>query len=118
MTKGHAPVALEADGPASPPRHNGELVFREPWESRAFGMAVALHRGGHFEWEEFRAALIEEIRSWEARHPDGEGWSYYACWLRALETLLEGKGLCESSRVDERSRRLAARPVGHDHLGS
>ena len=36
---------LEIDGPAAPPRDNGELVFAEPWESRAFGLAVTLHDG-------------------------------------------------------------------------
>ncbi|MFD9651474.1 hypothetical protein [Streptomyces mirabilis] len=27
---------LDIEGPAAPPRSNGELVFAEPWESRAF----------------------------------------------------------------------------------
>ena len=31
---------LDLAGPAAPPRDNGELVFAQPWESRAFGMAV------------------------------------------------------------------------------
>ena len=29
---------LDVDGPAAPPRSNGELVFAEPWEGRAFGL--------------------------------------------------------------------------------
>ena len=37
---------LDIEGPAAPPRSNGELVFAEPWESRAFGMAVTLYEAG------------------------------------------------------------------------
>ena len=52
---------LPTEGPEAPPRRNGELVFEAPWESRAFGMAVALCEQGLFEWEEFRRCLIAEI---------------------------------------------------------
>lgn len=31
---------LDVDGPAAPPRANGELVFAEPWESRAWLAAL------------------------------------------------------------------------------
>jgi hypothetical protein len=33
---------LDSVGPATPPRDNGELVFAAPWESQAFGLALAL----------------------------------------------------------------------------
>ena len=48
---------LDVEGPAAPPRSNGELVFSEPWESRAFGMAVILYEAGAFTWPRFQAAL-------------------------------------------------------------
>ena len=84
---GHADPAyhLDSSGPAAPPRDNGELVFAAPWESRAFGLALALNEAGLIDWEDFRQALIREIGDWEAAHPSGAGWSYYECWLRALE---------------------------------
>ena len=74
---GHADPAylLDAAGPAAPPRDNGELVFAAPWESRAFGLALALTETGLIDWEDFRQALIREIGDWEAAHPSGEGWS-------------------------------------------
>ena len=81
-----APLAV--DGPAAPPRANGELVFAEPWESRAFGMAVTLHDSGAFTWPTFQAALIARIAAWESGHPEGECWSYYQQWLGALEDVL------------------------------
>ncbi len=109
---------LDMEGPAAPPRKNGELVFEAPWESRAFGMTVALQARGLFAWDDFRASLIEEIRTWE-REAEGGGeaqsWSYYACWLAALERLLVKKGLCELAEIDEREAGFRARVAGHDH---
>src|SRR5262249_16430015 len=56
---GHAVPAYlpHSSGPAAPPRDNGELVFAAPWESRAFGLALALNEAGLIDWEEFRQAL-------------------------------------------------------------
>ena len=31
---------LDAEGPAAPPRSNGELVFEAPWEARLFGVTM------------------------------------------------------------------------------
>ena len=56
------PAVADLDAPAAPPRSNGELVFEEPWESRAFGIAVALHDAGVLDFEMFRARLIERDR--------------------------------------------------------
>jgi nitrile hydratase accessory protein len=101
---------LDVDGPAAPPRSNGELVFAEPWESRAFGLAMTLADGGAFEWEDFRQALIARIAAWEG-HP----FSYYRCWLDALERVLVARGLVTDAALRERAAALAARPAGHDH---
>src|SRR5207244_3801505 len=98
--------------PPAPPRRNGELVFAEVWESRVFGLTMALHEARAFEWEEFRQRLISEIAAWERRE---EEWSYYGCWLRAFEDLLAHKRLCLTAAVDARAHALAARPKGHDH---
>lgn len=106
---------LDTAGPAAPPRDNGELVFGAPWESRAFGVALALHDAGRIDWEDFRQALIGQIAAWEAAHPAGEGWSYYECWLRALEQVVSGDGLVAAGDLGARVAALAARPAGHDH---
>ncbi len=106
---------LPVDGPGAPPRKNGELVFDAPWEGRAFGIAVTLCDKALFEWDEFRQTLIAEIARWERAHPDGIGWSYYARWLAALETLLATKGIMAPADLEIREAQLAARPPGHDH---
>lgn len=114
---GHADATylLDSSGPAAPPRDNGELVFAAPWESQAFGVALALHDAGRMDWEEFRQALIAEIGAWEAAHPSGDGWSYYECWLRSLERMISGQGLVGAGDLRARAALLAARPAGHDH---
>jgi nitrile hydratase accessory protein len=106
---------LDVYGPAAPPRSNGELVFAEPWESRVFGLALGLHAAGAFEWEDFRQELIATIAVWEhGEHPD-EAWSYYRCWLAALESVLAAAGLVDVGELDARAQVLATRPPGHDH---
>jgi nitrile hydratase accessory protein len=105
-------LQLDVDGPAAPPRSNGELVFAAPWESRAFGMAMALHDGGLFEWEDFRQELIRAVARAEAA---GGDFSYYRCWLEALQTLLSSSGLVDPVAVEALAAELACRPAGHDH---
>lgn len=100
---------LDVSGPAAPPRRNGELVFASPWESRVFGVTVALVEAGRFTWDEFRARLIAAL----ARAPDGA--RYYDSWTVALEELLVVKGICTVAEIARRERELAARPQGHDH---
>jgi nitrile hydratase accessory protein len=108
-----APLAI--DGPAAPPRSNGELVFAAPWEGRAFGLVVSLYEAGAFEWSRFQAALIARIGAWERAHPDRAGWSYYEHWLGALEDLLAADGTIAGPEITQRAAQLAGRPAGHDH---
>jgi nitrile hydratase accessory protein len=108
-------AALDVDGPAAPPRRNGELVFQAPWESRLFGVTISLNRAGVFEWDEFRALLIEEIGAWERQGHAQAEWSYYARWAAALERLLASKGLCGGEDLARRVHELEERPAGHDH---
>jgi nitrile hydratase accessory protein len=106
---------LDQDGPAAPPRTNGELVFESPWESRLFGLTMSLHEAGLFDWEEFRSLLIEAIGIWDAeRHPE-EDWSYYEHWAAAFEKLLAKKNFCASAELDGRVAAFSNRPHGHDH---
>ena len=103
---------LGVEGPAAPPRSNGELVFAAPWESRAFGLAMALHDRGLFEWEAFRRQLIAAVARAEAT---GDEFAYDRCWLEALQVLLDASGLVGLADVELRAGELACRPAGHDH---
>jgi nitrile hydratase accessory protein len=103
-------VELDIEGPAAPPRSNGELVFAEPWEGRAFGLTMALVDAGTLEYESFRTALIERIGA-----AGSDAFSYYRCWLQALEQVVEGEGLVSPDDLGARAAQFAARPAGHDH---
>jgi nitrile hydratase accessory protein len=88
----------------APPRNNGALAFSNEWERRAFGLALALSKEGHYEWEDFRQALIAHIAAWEATHElDDPSWHYYQRWLSALETVLGRSGLLQPESLDARA---------------
>ena len=109
------PDVVSPDAPAAPPRANGELVFDEPWESRAFGVAVALHDAGVVDFEAFRARLIGEIGEWEGSHaPEDEGYRYYERWLTALERTLLAERIVEQASLVA-ARDAIARHWEHDH---
>ena len=55
------PVELAIIGPAAPPRSNGEMVFDAPWESRLFGVTMALVEAERFSWSEFQQRLIASV---------------------------------------------------------
>ncbi len=97
-------------GAAAVPRKNGELVFDAPWQSRAFAMAVGLHRQGLFHWDEFRDRLIEAIAANPGDDPSATPATiYYRQWLAALEKLLLDKALLAKSDLDARSEELLSR---------
>ena len=84
----------------APPRQNGALAFTRPWERRAFGLALALSKEGHFEWEDFRQALIASIAAWESSHAlDDPSWDYYEHWLVALDAVMQQSGLCDGASL-------------------
>jgi nitrile hydratase accessory protein len=105
------------------PGGDGERAFDQPWELRAFAMAVAAYENGYYEWSEFQLSLIESIRQWETDHgpetdhrpePDSV-WSYYDHWLTALETVLAHSGAFSSGLLDERTRQVLATPRDANH---
>ena len=115
MSSSADPTVADPTAPAAPPRSNGELVFEEPWESRAFGVAVALHDAGIVDFEAFRANLIAEIAAWEATHGETDaGYRYYERWLTALERTLVTAGIVDPASV-EASRAALERDWSHDH---
>jgi nitrile hydratase accessory protein len=85
------------------PRKNGELVFETPWEARAFGLAVALHEKGAFEWKLFSQTLAEEITAAEST---GESSTYYERWLKALNRVTTGQDLLAAEEIADRSERV------------
>jgi nitrile hydratase accessory protein len=101
-------IDADLEGPLSPPRDNGEIVFAAPWEQRVFGLAVALCRSGACDWESFRQKLIRRIAD-DAELP------YWENWTLALEDVLTETSILTPSELDVRHHELKERPAGHDH---
>jgi nitrile hydratase accessory protein len=81
------------------PRDDAGPVFREPWEAQAFAMTLALHRRGLFTWNEWAAALAEEIKRARAQGDPDRGDTYYRHWLAALERLVAEKGIADMASL-------------------
>jgi nitrile hydratase accessory protein len=89
-------------------------VFAEPWEARAFAIALTLSSGKRFSWDEFRDRLIAEIAQADAVHKGSAASDanepYYECWLAALEQVLCAKSLLGAEEIDRRAEAIAASP--------
>jgi nitrile hydratase accessory protein len=90
-------------------------VFAEPWEARAFAIALTLSGGKGFSWNEFRERLIAEIAQADVAHEGGAGTDdnpgqYYECWLAALEQVLCAKSLLGAEEIERRAAAIAASP--------
>jgi nitrile hydratase accessory protein len=99
----------------SPPRLDGKLCFDRDWERQAFGVALALAKAGHFDWEDFRQQLISAIGEWEKSHSlDDSSWSYYERWLTALERLVIEERLVTPDELAARIMPNIQEPAGSD----
>ncbi len=81
------------------PHDAGGPVFREPWEAQAFAMALALHAYGLFTWNEWAAALADEIKRAQAKGDPDRGDTYYRHWLTTLERLISAKGVASTETL-------------------
>jgi nitrile hydratase accessory protein len=91
---------LDVEGPAAPPRANGELVFDEPWQRRLFATTMALCEAGAFTYDDFRRCLIDQI--------DAGPGPYWWSWQDALEHLVADRRLCQPDELAARVEAFAA----------
>jgi nitrile hydratase accessory protein len=87
---------------ASLPRERAGPTFAEPWQARAFGLAVLLCERGHFTWSEWTAVFAPRLRRGAPEDPAEEHSSYYRDWLATLETLALRKHLADSGELSSR----------------
>ena len=87
--------------PDSPPRSEGKLLFSEDWQRTVFGLALALSKEGHFEWEDFRHKLIHAIAAWEEKACTGQAaWDYYEHYTQALIEILNQCGILKPGELE------------------
>jgi nitrile hydratase accessory protein len=124
------PSSAQLDTLPHLPRDDGGPVFAEPWQATAFALAVRLSAQGHFSWNEWAAALADELRTAAERGDPDDGSHYYHHWLAALERLAIEKGLTDQTALDTRKEgwadayrhtphgqavELLPDSVGHEH---
>ena len=69
-------------------------AFAAPWQAQAFALTVALHGAGLFTWPDWAAVFSEELKGSAM-----DGSDYHDRWLRALERLLQSRGLATPDEV-------------------
>lgn len=96
-----AAASLMGSPEEAPPRKDGHFQFDHDWEKMAFGVAIALSKQGHYDWEEFRQTLMAIIAEWETNHElNDPEWDYYQCWLAALEKVAIASGVIEAGELE------------------
>jgi nitrile hydratase accessory protein len=86
---------------ASFPRDEDGPLFHEPWEAKAFALAVQLHEQGLFTWEEWAQVLGAEITAAQKSGDPDRGDTYYRHWLTALERLVVAKGAASHAGLEK-----------------
>ena len=86
------------------PFEDNSVVFREPWEAQAFGLALALYERGLFTWDEWAQALAEQIRAAQTLGDPDLGNTYYRHWLAAIEALVNAKGVSSPEELGRYQR--------------
>ena len=84
------------------PRDKEGPVFSQPWEAKAFALAVRLSEAGYFTWQEWVRIFGQEIKAAQKRDDPDLGDTYYHHWLNALEQICAVKRLV--GRQDMRRR--------------
>ena len=92
-----------------------EAVFGEPWEARAFAVAVALCEAGQFQWGEIPAESdCRNRRSGKTGRTTKGGTDYYLHWLDALTRLLDAKGIVLGPELEARTADVGPPPPPQD----
>lgn len=97
-----------------------DLAFDEPWQLRAFALAVAAHKSGQYGWSEFQGALIASIEDWESdagaeAEADLPAWSYYEHWINAIEAVLADHDAVDTNILEVRMRDVLDTPANRNH---
>ena len=86
-------TCLSIDDLPALPRDKDGPVFNQPWEAKAFALAVRLSEAGCFTWPEWVRIFSREIKAAQERGDPDLGDTYYQHWLNALERVCATKGL-------------------------
>ena len=92
-------------------------AFEQPWELRAFALAVAAYHNGQYDWSEFQLALIGAIRRWEEATPEQarRGATTTTGWRR-WRPCSRARACWPARELDERTAAVLANPPHRGHV--
>ena len=93
---------LSIDNLPSLPRDQDGPVFNQPWETKAFALAVRLSEAGCFTWPEWVKIFSQEIKAAQDLGDPDLGHTYYQHWLNALERICAEKRLVGGEDMHQR----------------
>jgi nitrile hydratase accessory protein len=89
---------------------DGEPVFAEPWQGRAFAMTIDVVARAGLPWDDFRARLVAAIDEDPQR-------AYYESWVVALERLSLDVAAVTAADLEKARGRAAAYRYDEEGLG-
>jgi nitrile hydratase accessory protein len=84
----------------SQPEAQPEKPFAEPWQAKAFALAVHLSARGVFTWPEWAQSFAEVVRQNEGTADVPEAEAYWRNWVANLERMMTAKGYGAPDRID------------------
>ena len=93
---------------------DGDMVFKEPWEAKAFAIVVTLSQAGYFTWAEWVDCFSRHVA--RATNTEAAGdvpKTYYEQWVDAAEELLVSKGVTSTEQLF--AKRLGAIQANNQH---
>ena len=79
---------------------DGDMVFKEPWEAKAFAIVVTLSQAGCFTWSEWVDCFSEQVtRATQVEADGGVPKTYYEQWVDATESILIAKGVTSPEQL-------------------
>lgn len=91
--------------PDADPDSEETRAFNEPWQARAFAIAITLSEraaNDGFPWEDFQSRLAAERATSTEPREDTET-AYYEDWVSALESLLIDTDLITAEELETRA---------------
>jgi nitrile hydratase accessory protein len=79
---------------------DGDMVFKEPWEAKAFAIVVTLSQAGQFTWLEWVDCFSAHVSAaTDVEAAGGTSKTYYEQWVDAMEDILVAKNVTSTEQL-------------------
>ncbi len=78
-----------------------EKPFDEPWQAKAFALALHLNEQGLFTWPEWTQRFVETVRQNPPSPDQSENAVYWRNWILTLEHMIAERGQASPDQIDK-----------------